>query len=141
MLGSCEVVGQFVEYTDGLRNSKEHTAVVRGVSQTGGFLGLLASVPLTVASLPINYSAYLVSDSIKPGETDVASMLLLPSFTLLEVGSLLGAPAALVEMLMYRIWAPRPSLDPVEQEAYEAALDEDTLPRYPVEPIVPKGKK
>ena len=141
LFGSCELVGQFVEYTDGLRNSKERTVVVRGVSQTGGFLGLLASVPVTVASLPITYSAYLVGKSVKPEQTDVASMLLLPSFTLLGIGSLLGVPADVIEMVVYRAWAPRPSLDPAEQEAFEAALDEETLPRCPVEPIVPKRKK
>ena len=140
-LSSCEMVGQFVEYTDGLRNSEERTVVVRGVSQTGGFLGLLASVPVTVASLPITYTGYLVGRYVKPEDVDVASALLLPSFALLEVGSLLGVPADLLEMVVYRVWAPRQTLSPADQEAFEAALDEDTLPRYPVEPILPTRKK
>ncbi|MEE2887698.1 MAG: hypothetical protein VX951_09750 [Planctomycetota bacterium] len=136
-LGSCEMVGRFVEYTDGLRNSEEHAAVVRGVAQVGGFLGLLVSVPLTTAALPFTYLSYLVENQIQPEEADLVSRLLLPSFALLGIGSLLGAPADLVEVMLYKTWAPPEPMTEAEREAFEQALDEDTLPRYPVVPVLP----
>lgn len=135
------MVGQIVEYTDGLRNSQEHTIVVRGVSQIGACLGLLASVPVTLASVPFTYPSYLVYDSIEPDEAFVLDMLLLPSFTLLEIGSLLGAPADLIERLVYKAWVPPDSMTAAEQEAFENDLDEDTLPRYPVTPILPLPRR
>ena len=142
LLSSCGTLGSFVEYTDGLRNSQEHPVVVRGISQVGGFLGLLASVPVTVVALGFTYPSYLASEAASGSEnTDLASTLLMPSFAMLEMGSLLGAPADLVHFLISRVWDEEVQMDPSEREAFENELDEDTLPRYPVKPILPVIRK
>lgn len=142
LLGSCGTLGSFVEYTDGLRNSEEHPVVVRGISQVGGFFGLLASVPVTTVALGFTYPSYLAAKAATDGEnTDMASTLLMPSFAMLEMGSLLGAPADLVHFLISRAWDGEAQMDPSEREVFENALDEDTLPRYPVKPILPVIRK
>ena len=142
LLSSCGTLGSFVEYTDGLRNSGEHPVVVRGISQVGGFLGVLASVPVTTVALGFTYPSYLASKAASGGEnTDMASTLLMPSFAMLGMGSLLGAPADLVHFLISRAWDQEIEMDPSEREAFENELDEDTLPRYPVKPILPVIRK
>lgn len=137
-LGSC---GAFIEYTDGLRDSKNHTVIVRGTGKIGGAIGFIAGIPIDIVALPVTYPFYLYQDSVDPETTDFSSTILFPSFALLQVGSLLAAPVDLLEFAFYRAWLPPDTVTAEEQEELEMKLDDETLPRYPVTPIYPEKKK
>ena len=134
LLSSC---GAFIEYTDGLRNSEEHTVVVRGTAKVGGAIGLLAGVPISVVALPASYTIYKVQESGDPEGTDYMSTVAFPAFALLEVCSLLATPFDVLEMALYRAWLPAATLTAEEQLQLEFGFDDQTLPRYPVTRIYP----
>jgi len=135
LLGSC---AEFVQYTDGLRKSKDRTVLVRGTANLGGVLGVIAGLPADLAALPVTYPFYLYQRSEAPETTDFSSIVLFPSFALLEVCSLLAVPVDLLEYGFYRAWLPPDTMTAQEQEEFEMKLDDETLPRYPVIPIYPE---
>ena len=133
--------GAFIEYTDGLRKSLEYTPLVRGTAQTGGFLGVLAGIPLNFVALPVTYSVYLYQDSVDPETASFTDTALFPSFLLLSVCSLVAVPVDVMEFAFYRAWQPERTLTTEEQEELEKEIDDGTLPRYPVTPVYPRGKR
>ncbi len=133
--------GAFIEYTDGLRKSQEYTPLVRGTAQTGGFLGVFASIPLDIVALPVTYSVYVYQRSIDPDTASFTDTALFPSFVLLGLGSLVAVPLDVMEFALYRAWQPARTLTAEEQEELEMQLDDGTLPRYPVTPLYPQGKR
>lgn len=137
LLSSC---GAFIEYADGLRNSKDHTVIVRGTAQVGGFVGAFAGIPIDIGALPVSYPIYLYQKSQDP-EADFSDSILFPSFALLQVGSLVAIPVDVLELAFYRAWQPPDTPTAEEQEEFEKQLDDKTLPRYPVTPIYPPKKK
>ncbi|MCB9872448.1 MAG: hypothetical protein H6837_21520 [Planctomycetes bacterium] len=132
--GSCGMVGPFIEYTDDLRDSKEHTVACRYTAKFGGFLGALAGVPIDAVALPVSATYWAVRRSVDQ-DASLSAALLFPSFVLLQVGSLLGAPVHLVEYVTYTAWRDEQTLTTQEREEQERKLDDDALPRYPVTPI------
>jgi len=136
-LGSCAT---FIEYTDGLRDSKNHTVFVRSTGKFGGAIGFIAGIPIDIAALPVTYPLYLYQGSDDSETMDFTSMILFPSFALLQVGSLLAAPVDVLEFAFYRAWLPPDTMTAEEQEELEMRIDDETLPRYPVTPIYPKKK-
>lgn len=133
----CSGCGTFIEYTDGLRKSDEYSRFVRGTAQVGGFVGVIASLPVDVGVLPITAPIYLYQKKVDPDQADLSDSVLFPTFTLLGVGSLLAVPVDLVEFAVYRAWQPGNARTAEEQQELEMKLDDDTLPRYPVTPVYP----
>jgi hypothetical protein len=135
-LGSC---GHFIEYTNDLRSSKDHTSLVRYTAQAGGVVGVIVSLPVDIVVLPVTVPVYLYQSSTAE-EAGLSDSILFPSFALRGVGSLLAVPVDLIELALYRAWVDPDTPTAAEQEEIEKALDDDTLPRYPVAPIYPPKK-
>lgn len=110
---------------------------VRGAAKVGGAIGLVAGVPISVVALPASYPIYKIQESADPDGTDFMSTVAFPAFVLLEVCSLLATPFDVLEFALYRAWQPPATLTAEEQQEIEFALDDQTLPRYPVVPIYP----
>lgn len=133
--------GAFIEYTDGLRTSKEYTPLVRGTAQTGGFIGVLASIPVDIVALPLTYSVYVYQGYVDPDSASLTDTTLFPLFLLRGVGSLLAVPVDVMEFAFYRAWTPEGAMTAEEQEEFEGNLDDDALPQYPVTPVYPTTKR
>ncbi len=133
--------GPLVQYTDELRNRHGHRSVfVTGPAQTGAVLGFLVGIPLDVGFLPVTYVIYQVQKSRQPETADWLTTMMFPSLATLGFGTLLGAPFDLIEYSVYRAWRPPESLTEEEQRELEYQIDEETLPRYPVETLYPSDK-
>ena len=135
--GSC---GAFIEYTEDLRTSSDRTSLVRYTAQAGGVVGVIVSLPVDLAAFPVTFPVYLYQESSSEESADLSDSLLFPTFALRGVGSLLALPVDLLELAFYRAWIPPDTPTAEEQEGIEMQLDDETLPRYPVEPIYPPKK-
>jgi len=134
-LGSC---GQFVEYTDDLRDpTTRRTLFVRSPATIGGVVGFAVGTPVSVAALPVTYVVYSYQKAESPDLADPLSTLLFPSFVLWRTVSLIAAPFDALEFLAYRAWLPPRTPTREEVEQMELEFDERSLQSYPVRPIYP----
>ena len=133
-LASC---GTLVEYSDALTEARTgRTEFVMWPATTGSTLGFVCGIPVDVLALPVTWSVHQVQKSSNPGQADLASTVLFPSFVLERTGKiLLGAPFDAIEFALYRAWLPPEAMDRETRESIEGQIDEDTLPRYPVQPV------
>lgn len=135
LLASC---AQMVEYAQDLTDRRTgRTLFVRTPATVGGFVGFGAGLPFSLLGMPLTYPIYRHQSRQNPGQADVLSTLLWPSFVLWRAGNLVGTPFDLVEWAVWRVWREPPALTRGEREELEAEIDADILPSYPVEPIYP----
>lgn len=138
MLGACS---QLVRYTDELVDRRTgRTVVVTAPAAAGGFFGFVAGLPVDLALLPITYPVYRVQVDRDPAGADPLSTMLFPSFVLWRAGTLLGMPFDVLEYVGWRLWQPEVTLTEEERKRFEAQLDEQLLPAYPVETLTPQSK-
>lgn len=129
---------QIVQYTDELVDRRSgRSPFVTVPAAAGGFSGFVAGIPFDVAALPVTWTIYQVQKANEPERADPLSTMLFPSFVMWRAGTLLAVPFDGLEYLALRVWRPRQTLTAEERRAREIELDEETLPRYPVEPIYP----
>lgn len=139
MLASC---GTFVRYTGELTDSRSgRTLLVTAPATLGGFVGFVAGIPVDVVALPVTYTVYAMQKSQNELEADPMSTMLFPSFVLWRTGTLLAVPFDILEFSLWRSWQPPPSMTAAEQAEFEYELDQQTLPRYPVEPVYPDPRR
>jgi hypothetical protein len=135
-LAACS---QLVRYTDELVDRRTgRTVAVTAPAAAGGFVGFVAGLPIDVAALPITYAVYATQKSRDPAAADPLSTMLFPSFVLWRAGTLLGLPFDIVEYAAWRAWQPERSMTEEERKRFEAQLDEEALPAYPVETLAPR---
>jgi hypothetical protein len=135
LLGGCTT---FVRYTGELTDSRSgRTLFVTAPATFGGFLGFLAGLPVDIVALPVTFLVYEMQKSQGVVEPDPLSTMLFPSFVLWRTGTLIAVPFDAIEFSIWRNWQPPPSMTASERAALEYELDQQTLPRYPVEPVHP----
>lgn len=133
LLGACS---QLVRYTDELVDRRTgRTVFVTAPASAGGFFGFIAGLPVDLAALPITYPVYRVQADRDPAAGDPLSTMLFPSFVLWRAGTLLGMPFDVLEYAGWRLWQPEVTLTEEEQKRFEAQIDEESLPAYPVETL------
>jgi hypothetical protein len=133
LAGGCTPV---VRYTDDLVSDRGGRTWFTQVPATvGGSFGFVLGVPIDIVASPVLLLAYVS----QPRETrDPLSVFLFPSFVLLKVGMLVGAPFDAVEWVFYRAWLPEPVLTQEEREAIEREWDTiQYFTEFPVTPIHP----
>lgn len=140
-LAACSVLaacGQVVQYTDELVDPRTgRSSFVTVPANAGGFVGFVAGIPVDAAALPVSWPVYEVQKSRSPDTADPISTMLFPSFVLWRAGSMVAMPFDAMEWVVWRAWQPPTTRTAEEQAQIEYDLDEETLPRYPVEPIYP----
>jgi len=135
VLGACS---QLVRYTDELVDrGTGRTVLVTAPASAGGFFGFIAGLPVDLAALPITYPVYRVQADKDPAGADPLSTMLFPSFVLWRAGTLLGMPFDVLEYAGWRLWQPEVTPTEEERKRFEAQLDEQSLPAYPVETLEP----
>ena len=108
---------QLVLYTQALVDADTgRTPVVIYPASFGGVVGVIASVPVGLAALPVTYPIYSVQKAQDPESAD-PTVMLLPTWFLWQTGVLvMGAPLDLLEFVFYRSWAVGPQQPPTIPE-------------------------
>jgi hypothetical protein len=134
-LAACS---HLVRYTDELVDRRTgRTVVVTAPAAAGGFVGFVVGLPVDVVALPVTYAVYATQKARSPASVDPLSTMLFPSFVLWRAGTLFGVPFDVVEYAAWRAWQPERSMTEEERKRFEAQLDEEALPAYPVETLEP----
>ncbi len=137
LLSGC---AELVQYTDELSNEATgRTFVVTSPATLGGMVGFVIGIPADILALPVTYSVYAIQKSQDSLTADPLSTMLFPSFFLWRAGKLVAAPFDLVEYSVYRAWRSPETLTREEREEIEFRHDEESLPSYPVRPLLPIG--
>jgi hypothetical protein len=131
-IGGCT---QVVTYTDELIDPRTGRGLfTRTPANFGAVTGFVVGVPISIVALPVTWPVYQMQSEPR----DALSTFLFPSFVLLHVGTLVGAPFDLLEWTFWRSWQPEETLTPEEVERRETELDARQWSEYPVTPIYPK---
>lgn len=136
LLGATAGCTPVVRYTDDLVSDHAGRTWFTQVPATvGGSVGFVLGLPVDLLVSPALLAVYLS----QPKETrDPVSVFLFPSFVLLKVGLLVGAPFDAVEWAFYRAWLPERPLTQQERDAIEREWDTlQFFTEFPVTPIHP----